>query len=295
MGLLTDLLTRVRNIKWAGATVAVGVEVVPEEGVTGRIYRGASGKSWQTVLETDVLAFRSSSCAKVGDKQVFVMGGAWETAIVIMYSNNAKDWSVVLNEPYENLGAGGVMGIVWDANANAFFAASGAVSGEAFAQRQLWQSSNGRDWSMMEELTASSSAQIDEINEQITEMLKVHCTKPQNSGGVPDGYKGYSSGTGTLMEPAGLNNWTIGGPEFIAANGNRIKITRDGAVSFVTVPCDLVWGVSYAGGIWNALGIRDRVDANIPSVVFRSVDAGQTWQKVFEHAGWFPAGIVSGR
>lgn len=287
-------LNRIINVRWGGAIVAVGIEVADEENTFGRIYRGMDGKSWKTVLETDVVAFRSTSCAKVGNKRVFVMGGAYTTAIVIMYSNNAKDWSIVLNAAYDNLGAGGVTGIVWDANANAFFAASGATSGDAYAQRQLWRSSDGLSWSKIAELSAATSAEVDAIDAQITAMLKAHCTKPANQGGVPDGYKGYDSGAKTLMEPAALDNWTVGGPQFISANANRIKITKNSAVNFVALPCELVWGVSHAGGVWNALGILEQIELNVPSVVFRSVDSGKSWKKVFEHAGYLPGGIVSG-
>jgi hypothetical protein len=298
-GVGLDLLTRVRNIKWAGATVAVGVEVAAEEGTLGRIYRGASGKTWTTVFQTGVRAFRSSSYAKVDDKSVFLMGGAGTASVDMMYSNNAANWSVVLSEPYFNVGAYGVMGIVWDPQAGAFFAASGAtVDNEAiFAQRQLWRSTDGLSWSKETELTANSAAQIDGIDNEITEMFQVHCTKPANSGGIPDGFRAYNSQTGTLMEPAGLESWSINGPGFADTDASKIRIRRGNTSSLVTLPCDVVWGVSYFGGIWSALGVRNVFVGGLdkPSIVFRSSNNGATWATVFEHAGYFPAGIVSGR
>src|SRR5262245_26264989 len=215
-----DVLTRTVNVHWGGgAIVVVGVEVADVEAIFGRIYRGTPAdaeavppklQDWTTVIEGST-AFRAISHAlvngtptavgdsiiEVGGTLTFVMGGAGASTVEIHHSADGENWSAGLSRFYPNVGAGGVMGIVWDPLERAFFAASGAMtdSGAIFAQRQLWRSVDGRGWSQLAELTSSSDAETEAINNQITTMLLAHATKPENRGGseskVPDGYQAY--------------------------------------------------------------------------------------------------------
>jgi len=328
MALSQDILTRIVNVHWGGgAIVAVGVEVADDENTIGRIYRGKPSEdtanilpqTWTTVVETKAVAFRCMSYAlvngtpttvgesiiEVGGTPVFLAGGGASSSIEMRYSNNAQQWSNVFTKPYDNVGAYGLMGIVWDPDERAFFAASAATidSGDILAQRQLWSSSDGRSWNLVAELISFSSEQTDEIDKQITQLLLAHATKPENRGGkdgkVPDGFQAYDPNKKIFMTPGGLTGWKISGP--ILDIGNTVKIESkadDGKVtnSSASFPVEIVWGVSFAGGVWNVLGMRELSAPTFqkPSVVFCSTDDGETWEEVFARAGYFPAGIVSG-
>jgi hypothetical protein len=320
-----DVLTRIYNVQWGGgAIVVVGVEVADDPINFGRIYRGTPPKEppklqdWTTVVESGTTAFRSISFAlikgtptavgesiiEVGGTPTFIMGGGWTNLIAIDYSNDGGKWASGLNKYYDNVGAGGVMGIVWDPHDRAFYAASGATSGEPFfAQRQFWRSPDGGKWTQLAELSSFSSEETDAIDKQITKMLLDHATKPENRGGsdgkVPDGYQAYDPNKKIFMTPGGLKGWSIGGP--INSGGATIKIESEDSDGKVTTssksfPVDIVSGVSFAGGVWNVLGMRETSTPTFqkPSVVFCSIDDGETWQEVFSRPGWVAAGIVSG-
>lgn len=314
------------NVKWGGKAVAVvSVEVADDPSTTGRIYQGKPSsdkdtlQDWKTVVEDGNLAFRCISYAlvngepttigeaiiEVGGTPTFVTGGGWINNVEMRYSTDGETWKTALSNKDYTGGGSGLVGVVWDPHKRAFYAVSSARidSDKIVGQYQLWQSSDGRSWRMVTELTASSPEEDDAIVLQITSLLLDHCTKPENRGGteskVPDGFQAYDPYKKIFMTPEALKGWVFPGPTLSLGNTVKIeeedddgnKITR--SVSF---DVEIVWGVSFNGGTWNVLGVRDYSDATFqkPSVVFCSIDDGETWHKVFEKPGWFPAGIVSG-
>jgi hypothetical protein len=336
MPLALDIVTRLVNVHWKeidiGGFFAVSTEQIDEaQAISGKIFGGTVGpkkeaetdgaidSSWSGV-HAAIAAYRCQSYALVngeqthydngaiiekGGKPTFVIGGHWVGFGEIKISHNGKNWTTATTqeEPSE-AGTTGFSNIVWDATNRAFYAMSDFLfNADAYAQGQIWRSSDGNSWSKIAEATAMVADDYDVNIPPLEAQFLTHCTKPENRVGVgiSDGFAGFDYTKGILMYPtgAGRGQPTIGGGSNV---GTSITIeflgstdTPGDASRQVSLPVDLIFGVAWAGGTWCAFGFDTSAGfENHPFKVFASIDNGETWENVHEAEAWRIYGIIGG-
>jgi hypothetical protein len=263
-----DLLTRVRNIHWAGGAVFV----IGDE--AGRIWYSKVRRNPEKPLEkvgemrpTDANnftgTFEASSYALIGEdkKPTFIIGGntrfiipphgsAMQPQGKIFTSQDGRAWREIFSEerrlPRE---------FIWDATEKKFFAwmsyrdadTPDGETGKHYSE--CWSSINGTAWSLV------SSADGDLPNPMFEAHCKYKYTAPGLGGkGFPDGQFGFN-------------------PSFTDPKTGKKGLLRTIEDS---VPPGYDTAITYAAGVWGRGGYR-RSDTT-PGWFDVSTDNTKTWK-----------------
>lgn len=329
-----DPITRIVSITiqpQQGAVVAFNQDGPDPFSIGKKVYRGIPDPTptpeeppqlWEEVSSPSTLAAYGQSYAlihKLGDPPdmltpTFIMGGTDNAASYIYYSNDGLDWSVVFTIPTARLESvprgNGFTGIVWHPVDLKFYAIleiiQAADVGAVLNSAQIFSSPDGIAWSagdkfsIFEDHPGSSSEAFDEWINNSTAAFKALCTKPENRGGIPDGYQAYDAASEIFMKPTALLDWDTRGPRHNITVGVDGGITIEGATGTTSSPPGFVWAVSFAGRVWNALTWD--VFGSAPGVfvldteVYASLDNGQTWRHTFHSTtGGNPGGLIAAK
>ena len=276
----------------AGAVCVFGDRNNPF-GASGRIYVGVPdgrAQSWQVAypsLPARVVMVAAYALiqnpALPGPIPTFLMGSEGHD---LYHSYDGVRWSVVATTG-GNVRSGWC-GFVWHPEHRLFYALWDTISEAPL--NTIYSSTDGVSW--------SAGPSFDDHNEA-NDAFRALCTKPQNRGGIPDGYQGYNPATKTFIKPTFITGWNTGTPTW--DNDPRfsgITIEREGGGDPLP-PADGggpaptgVWSVTFSGGVWNLLVAFNA--ANITQI-WISTDDAQTWRQTFatDHAAVFHT-IASG-
>lgn len=259
MAVSLDLLTRVRNIRWATGAFVIGDDA-------GYIWYW-NGKDKPLVKVGQIApenedpttyrepgTFYGSSYARIGDKPTFVIGGSTSTISLgsagviqphgkILVSHDGRTWIQVfyeeLREPRE---------FIWDAVLKKFFvwmlSRTNPSHGDPEYFSECWSSLNGLTWTQVDSESGSEPNSV----------FESHCTYKYSDAasrpgkGIPDGQFGFNPN----VEPNGLLI-TLEGPK------------TNGALA-----------ITFAGGIW-AKG-EDNAQDNGSFMI--STDNAVTWKVI---------------
>jgi hypothetical protein len=295
------------NVKWGG-----GIFVV--KSAEGFLYRG-SGKNpedWKSLGQPNAIhgfvgPNSGSSYAEIGKTDtepgtpVFVISAVRDDdddnrGSVILASRDGRDWKIVFEKYEVNDGDHRdpfifePTGIVWDEDANKFYAAFYTViadfdtEGNVTARdgERIYSSSDGRSWGL--EISDVGHENPPGLSEDSVSKLIQFCKKPENTKGdteMPDGLQAYNEAGNTFMKPTSLvsfspTNGAIYDGDKAAPSVTIITEDDDGntitTTKSVNAPC---YAVAQMGGMWAACGGDEpNLSINI------STDGGETWTQV---------------
>lgn len=303
-----DPVTRIVSITIgvaAGAVVLMSQEIADDPAVLGKRYVGRPAKEppppqdWKLVSE-NATAFRAQTFALVPNPAeptkptpTYLLGAAWIDKAEIHRSLDGEHWTVVYSEPLD--GGFGFTGLVWNADDKAFYAALyGRDGGDDIAfEAKILKSLDGISWTQDQLFQAFDNADFIPQYDAATAAFRAHCTKPENRGGIPDGFQAWDGNNEIFMKPTALYGWELGGVGVSSyAGGITIEGTGAGGGEAQLPPG--VLAVSFAGGVWNALIYPFAGAFFTPTEIWFSNDNGKSWARTFETTGYFPAGISSG-
>ena len=325
MALQHDLLKRIINVHWASG----GGDFVAGN-FTPCIYRRKNDE-WEKLghsVFTEYGVIYGSAYAQ--EISTFILVGSKRETLnpenpdedlsgIIAVSKDGKEWM----EAYEYINSGWagnkngiVIGAVWDANEQCFYAGGGGFKGNSggdsphpeagsqYFEDVLWKSSNGLTWT--EVARREVGYRFDEMDgdgpKNYEGLLIARCrNKVQDSRGhnVPDGNYGYREtdaansvliapqkplrieyGTARMYQPGG------------AGGGVVVTKKKDGNTTTTTVDVGFrVNAVAYAGGVWIAFGgdAGEPIEGENPGCFGNprsamSTDDGASWETSSDEA-----------
>src|SRR5262245_382804 len=326
-------LNRIVNVSWGGKAVFVaadgdGNQLIGERKVDEH---GNNKIEWtkqdpfHIAEDKDVDFIASSSYDVVGTddeaKSVFLLIGHYnntgpdvaDTVISILMSPDGYNWKDNLTEkdvlrtdqfhpPPEVIerwpGAS-----VWDDNDKAFYATaiedkSLTGLGQVLRGERMYRSTDGLSWSLVGETYIPDSTQAEFwMRYPEPSMIKAHCVKEENQGGIPDGFHGYSKATKIIMAPKTPHEFRVLGIDFEGTPASEVKITRPPPAATgtgtVSMPCVCV---AHGEGVWVAGGGSEGTFPFLDRtrVLDASFDDGESWQNTLNDTAARPINTVIG-
>lgn len=234
----------------------------------------------------------------------------------IRYSHDGATWTTCYTIPTSGRGQGWT-GATWNPDDEKFWlclhiwqTADSEGSDTIFEEAQFFTSLDGISWSPDEKFilefiwdreTGDPNYPVyflDVIEPEwvamVTAKFEEKLVKPDNRGGIPDGYQAYDAANKIFMKSTALRGWDLWGIDLGApAEG----ITVEGASHPTTSPPGWCLAVSFAGGIWNAWCTDiGALGPDMTHRVYASTDEGRTWLLAHEdHGGANFYGMNAGR
>lgn len=212
----------------------------------------------------------------------------------IRYSHDGATWTICHTIPTSGRGQGWT-GATWNPDDEKFWlclhiwqTADSEGSDTLFEEAQFFTSLDGMTWTPDEKFQLHVDPDgdadwmedfIDRIEPEwlamVTSKFQEKLVKPENRGGIPDGYQAYDATNEIFMKPSSLSGWTVDGGASYSNEG--LGVTVEGVSHPTTSPPDWCVAVSFAGSIWNALCVEVAPSADVAIRIYSSTDEGRTW------------------
>jgi hypothetical protein len=273
-----DILTLIYNVQWGGGTFVAG-------DFDSNIHCLKLG-AWTNLGKLDFVKdegdyftgfVQGCAYARVGDKPVYVLvggGASSHSRGIIMASNDGLNWARVFSygESSDSFVGAVIFGVVWDANAQAFYAGGRQSDNEVEWESQtdlLFSSPDGLAWRIVDRHVTRIEHPDATYPEYKTGLLAAHCSgrvKDENSNGVPDGVYGYAKDQLLIApEPTPSIGYLTGDITYplpgtpspgTPTPGASVKITNlsTGAEPYLSEIGTPTFCVASTGGQWMAAG-----------------------------------------